>query len=196
MPSDITCMWNLKKKGTHELFYKTKIESQVQKTSMISSGVREGGKNWETEIDIYILLYIKQITNKDLLEELYLRLCNGIYITGLAPWKKTYDKPRQCIKKQRHHFADKGPYSQSSGFSMDGWMDGMYGCESWTINKASEVKVTQSSPTVCEPMDYTVYGILQARVLEWVVFPFSMESSQQGLNPGLPHCRQILYQLG
>ena len=79
---------------------------------------------------------------------------------------------------------------------MDGWMDGMYGCESWTINKASEVKVTQSSPTVCEPMDYTVYGILQARVLEWVVFPFSMESSQQGLNPGLPHCRQILYQLG
>ena len=35
----------------------------------------------------------------------------------LAPWKKTYDKPRQHIKKQRHHFADKGPYSQSYGFS-------------------------------------------------------------------------------
>ena len=34
----------------------------------------------------------------------------------LAPWKKGYDKPRQCIKKQRHHFADKVPYSQSSGF--------------------------------------------------------------------------------
>ena len=30
---------------------------------------------------------------------------------------KNYDKPRQCIKKQRHHFADKGPYSQSCGFS-------------------------------------------------------------------------------
>ena len=29
----------------------------------------------------------------------------------------SYDKPRQCIKKQRHHFADKGPYSQSYGFS-------------------------------------------------------------------------------
>ena len=28
-----------------------------------------------------------------------------------------YDKPRQCIKKQRHHFANKGPYSQSYGFS-------------------------------------------------------------------------------
>ena len=35
----------------------------------------------------------------------------------LAPWKKTYDKPRQCIKKQRHCFANKGPYSQSYGFS-------------------------------------------------------------------------------
>ena len=34
-----------------------------------------------------------------------------------APWKKSYDKPRQHIKKQRHYFADKGPYSQSYGFS-------------------------------------------------------------------------------
>ena len=40
----------------------------------------------------------------------------------------------------------------------------------------------------------------QARILEWVAFPFSRKSSQprdwsQVLNPGLPHCRQILYQL-
>ena len=34
-----------------------------------------------------------------------------------APWKESYDKPRQCIKKERHHFADKGPNSQSYGFS-------------------------------------------------------------------------------
>ena len=31
----------------------------------------------------------------------------------LTPWKKNYDKSRQCIKKQKHHFPDKGPYSQS-----------------------------------------------------------------------------------
>ena len=30
----------------------------------------------------------------------------------LAPWKKSYDQPRQHIKKQRHYFADRGPYSQ------------------------------------------------------------------------------------
>ena len=35
----------------------------------------------------------------------------------LAPWKKSYDKSRQHIKKQRHYFADKGLYSQSFGFS-------------------------------------------------------------------------------
>ena len=34
-----------------------------------------------------------------------------------SPWKKSYDKPRQHIKKQRHHFANKSPYSQSYGFS-------------------------------------------------------------------------------
>ena len=35
------------------------------------------------------------------------------------------------------------------------------------------MKVVQSCPTLCDPMDYTVHGILQARILEWVAFPFS-----------------------
>ena len=40
-----------------------------------------------------------------------------------TPWKKSYDKPRQRIKKQIHHFTDKGPYSQSySFFSSHVWM--------------------------------------------------------------------------
>ena len=46
----------------------------------------------------------------------------------LAPWKESYDKPRQHIKKQKHHFADKGPYSQNIV---------TYRCESWTIKKVS-----------------------------------------------------------
>ena len=41
-----------------------------------------------------------------------------------------------------------------------------------------EVKVAQSCPTLCNPMDYTVRGILQGRILEWVVFPFSRGFSQ------------------
>ena len=41
-----------------------------------------------------------------------------------------------------------------------------------------------------------VHGILQARILEWVAFPFSRAGlPNPGINPGLPHCRRILYQL-
>ena len=66
----------------------------------------------------------------------------------------------------------------------------------WTMEKAREfqkniyfcfieyakafdcVKVTQSCPTLCDPMHHTVHKILQARILEWVAFPFSRGSSQ------------------
>ena len=41
-----------------------------------------------------------------------------------------------------------------------------------------KVKVIQLCPTLCDPMDYTVRGILQARILEWVAFPFSRGFSQ------------------
>ena len=59
-----------------------------------------------------------------------------------------------------------------------------------------KVKVAQLCLTLCNPMDYTGHEILQARItgvgslsLLQGIFP------TQGLNPGLPHCRQILYQL-
>ena len=41
-----------------------------------------------------------------------------------------------------------------------------------------KVKVTQLCLTLCDPMDYTVHGIHQAKILEWVAFPFSRGSSQ------------------
>ena len=45
-------------------------------------------------------------------------------------------------------------------------------------NPKVNVKVTQWCPTLYDSVDYTVHGILQARILEWVVFPFSRGSSQ------------------
>ena len=49
-----------------------------------------------------------------------------------APWKKSHDKPRQHIKKQRHYIADKGPSSQSYGFSSSHvWMWELDYKESW-----------------------------------------------------------------
>jgi len=46
------------------------------------------------------------------------------------------------------------------------------------VNIVMKVKVAQSCLTLCDPMDYSVHGILQARILEWVAFPFSRGSSQ------------------
>ena len=54
----------------------------------------------------------------------------------LAPCKKSYDQPRQHIKKQTHCFADKGLSCQSYGFPVV-----MYGCECWTIKKAEHWRI-------------------------------------------------------
>ena len=48
-----------------------------------------------------------------------------------SSWKKIYDILRHCSRRQKHHFADKGSYSQSYRFPVV-----MYGCDSWTIKKA------------------------------------------------------------
>ena len=43
--------------------------------------------------------------------------CSHKILKMLAPWKKSYEKPGQCITKQSYYFANKGPSSQSYGFS-------------------------------------------------------------------------------
>jgi len=53
-----------------------------------------------------------------------------------APWKENYGKPRQHIQKQRHHFTNQDPHSQSYGF-----FPVMYGCESLTIKKAKSQRI-------------------------------------------------------
>ena len=62
---DITYMWNLKK-DTDELIYKTEIELQMWKTYGYQ-GTRERRSKLEIKIDVYIPVYIKWITDKDLL---------------------------------------------------------------------------------------------------------------------------------
>ena len=61
---------------------------------------------------------------------------------------------------------------------------------------SQKVKVAQSCLTLCGPMDCINRGILQARILEWVAYPFlQLIISTQESNQGLLHCRWILYQL-
>ena len=58
-------------------------------------------------VKVFIFLGSKIIADSDCSQE----------IKTLASWKESYDKPRECIKKHRHHFADKNPYSQNYSFS-------------------------------------------------------------------------------
>ena len=57
------------------------------------------------------------------------------------------------------------------------------------------VKVIQLCPTLCDPVDYTIHGILQARILEWIVYPFSRDLPNPGIKLRSPALQQILYQL-
>ena len=52
------------------------------------------------------------------------------------PWLESYDKPRQCVEKQRHHSADKGPYIQGYGLPGD-----TYSSENWTVKKAEHQRI-------------------------------------------------------
>ena len=62
-----------------------------------------------------------------------------------------------------------------------------YNEENWKIHRWKvKVKVAQSCPTLCNPMDYTVHGILQARILEWVTYPFSSGLPDPGTKPRSP----------
>ena len=49
-----------------------------------------------------------------------------------------------------------------------------------------KLKVAQLCPTLCDTMDHTVHGILQARMLQWVAFPFSRDLPNPGIKPKSP----------
>jgi len=81
-------------------------KAKIMVSGPITSGQIDGGK-METVRD-FIYLGSKITAGGDRSHEIK---------KTLAPWKKSYNKLSQCLKKQRHHFADKGPYSQSYDFS-------------------------------------------------------------------------------
>ena len=54
------------------------------------------------------------------------------------------------------------------------------------VVKKVKVRIVQLCPTLCNPVVYTVHGILQARILEWVAFPFSRDFPNPGIEPRSP----------
>ena len=100
----------------------------------------------------------------------------------VAPLKKSYDKPRQCIKKQRHHFADKGPYSQSYDFSSshvwmwefdhkEGWAWRINAFELWCLRRLLRVPGTarRSNQSVLLEInhEYSLEGLMLQLKLQY-----------------------------
>ena len=76
-------------------------------------------------------------------------------VKTLAPWKESYDKPRQHIQKQRYHFANKGPYSQRYDFSSSRvWMWELNHKEGWELKNwcfwTVVLEKTLESPLDCK----------------------------------------------
>ena len=83
------------------------LKLNIQKTKIMASGAITSWQIGGETVADFIFLGSKITADGDCSHESKM----------LAPWKKSYNQPRQHIKKQRHYFANKGPSSQGYGFS-------------------------------------------------------------------------------
>ena len=115
---------------------KVGLKLNIQKTKIMASGPitswQIDGETMETVAD-FISLGSRITVDDDCSHE----------IKTLIPWKKNYEQPRQHVKKQRHYFANKGPSSQSYGFSSSHvWMWELDHKESWVNENILGVSCT------------------------------------------------------
>ena len=104
------------KEELKSLLMKVKEESEkiglklnIQKTKIMASGTIT---SWEIDGETVETVTDFIFWGSKILQS----VVAAMKLKTLAPWKKSYDQPRQNIKKQRHYFANKGPSSQSYGF--------------------------------------------------------------------------------
>ena len=116
---------------------------------------------------------------------------------ALVPWKRSYDTPRQHIKRQRHHFANKRPYSQSYGFTSShvwmweldhkkGWM-----AKNWCFQAVVLEKTLESPADIKEikPVDpkgnqsWIFIGRADAEAQTSILWPPDGKSQLNGINP-------------
>ena len=101
---------------------KAGIKLNIQKTKIVASCPITSWQIHGETVPGFIVLGSKITADGD---------CSHKIKKKLAPWKNSYDQPRQHIKKQRHYFADMACLVKAMVFPVV-----MYGCESWTIKKA------------------------------------------------------------
>ena len=102
----------------------------------------------------------------------------------LAPWKESYRKSRECIKKQRHHFANKGLYSQRYGFSSshvwiwkldhkEGWAPKKWRFQLWCWRRLLRVLCTprRSNQSILKEInhEYSLEGLMLKLKLQYFV---------------------------
>ena len=89
---------------------KAGLKLNIQKAKIVASGPLTSwqidGETME-KVSVFIFLAPKSLQ----------MVTAAMKLKDACSWKESYDKPRQCIKEQKHHFADKGLYSQSYDFS-------------------------------------------------------------------------------
>ena len=109
---------------------KAGLKLNIQNTKIMASGLitswQIDGETMETVID-FIFGGSRSTAHGD---------CSHEINKMLAPWKKSYDQPRQHIRKQRHYFDDKFCLVKAMVFPVI-----MYGCESWTIKQAEHRRI-------------------------------------------------------
>ena len=117
----------------------------------------------------------------------------------LAPWDKSHDQPRQHIKKQRHHCANKGPCSQSYGFSSSHvWMRELDHKEGWALKNwcfwtvvlektlespLDSKKIKPVNPKGNQPLIFT--GRTDAEVEAPIIWPPDAKTQLIGKDPSL-----------
>jgi len=120
---------------------KVGFKHNIQKTKIMASGPitswQIDGETMETVRDFIYLKSLQMVT------------------AALASWRKSYDQPRQHIKKQRHYFANKGPSSQGYGFSISHvWMWELDHKEGWVLKNwcfwTVALEKTLGSPLDCK----------------------------------------------
>ena len=120
-----------------------------------------------------------------------------IFSTPPAPWKKSYNKPIQCIKKLRHYFDNKNPYSQSYGFSSSHvWMWELDDKEGWALKNwcfwTVVLEKTLESPMDCKEIkpvnpkgsqSWIFIGRTDAEAVAWTLWPPDVKSRLTGKDP-------------
>ena len=127
---------------------KVGLKVNIQKTTIMASGPMTSWQIDEETVEMatdFIFGGCKITSDGDCSHEIKI----------LAPWKKSYDQPRQHVKKQRHYFASKGPSSQSYGFpSSHVWMWELDYKESWGLKNwyfwTVVLEKTLESPLDCK----------------------------------------------